>query len=128
MGRPAGNFRTAWGYFWSRWGDPTAYSNNLHDINNATALSWADSTDTISIAGITVDSDSRVHVNSAALYGARQAANFYLNTAGAMVTQSFFIASRAIVITAIEELHSTAETASGSATAVITHDLAGEAP
>ena len=128
MGRSSGNFRQAWGYLFSRWGDPSAYADTLHDINNSVALSWADAADTTSIPAFTVDSDSLVHVNSAAVYGARQSANFFLNTAGAMVSQSFFVAPRAMAITAIEELHSTAETAAGTATAVITHDLAGQAP
>lgn len=130
MARAQGSFRQAWGYYWSRWSDSVAYSNVPHDINNDTAISAADPTDSISIPLVSADLNSRVHLDRAAQLGARNNQKFAFNAAGGLVTQCFFINStgRTIIVTEIEELHSTAETAAGTATAVVTHDMAGQAP
>lgn len=125
--RAPGNFQQAVRYYFSRWYDKTSLANVAHDINNATPLTWSDSTDTTSISAFEVDADSRVHLDSQAQLGMRQNARFYFNAAGGLVTQAFFVANRNMYVTGVEELHSTAETATGTATAVITHDLAGQA-
>lgn len=113
-------------YYYDRWLGPA--TSVLHDIRNNIPLSFADSTDTISVHGMSVDVDSRVRVHQAALLGAREPFNFYLKAAGALVTQTLLIADRPMVITGILESHGTAETATGTATLAIFKDTGINAP
>lgn len=113
-------------YYYDRWLGPA--TSVLHDIRNNIPFTWADSTDTVSVHGISVDTDSRVRTDRAATLGAREPYNFYLKAAGAMVTQTLFIADRPMVITGIFESHATAETATGTATLAIFKDTGTNAP
>ena len=110
MARATGNFQQAERYHYKRWYDPSLI-NVQRDYDNLVSLTWADPTDSTSILGITADLDSRMQVDRSALLGTRSTQQFYFNATGGLVTQTFFIAPRAMVITSIEEIHSAAETA-----------------
>jgi hypothetical protein len=129
MSRPQGNFTSAVRYYFARWFDPSA-NNVQYNLDNDKSIAFADPTDTFSIDAIKADADSRVQVDRQAMLGDRESAPFYFNAAGGLVTQCFFInsATHNVVITGIEELHATAETAAGTATLVVTHDTSGQAP
>src|SRR5579872_6996803 len=125
--RPPGTFTDALRAYYSRWYDP-ASGLRLHDLNNNYPLSFASSDDSTSLHGLSADSDNRIRLDRAATLGCRQSEQFYFAAAGGLVTQTFFIANRPMVVSGIQELHSTAETASGTATLVVTKDPAGTAP
>lgn len=130
MGRPQGNKLQAEEYYLGRWYDPSI-ANVLHDFDNNKDWTFADPTDTFSIFALNADLDSRIQLDRAALFGARQQASFLFNATAGFSTQTFFINSTShnIVVTGIQELHSTAETAAGTLTAVVTHEsINGQAP
>lgn len=125
MGRSTLNNVTAvLNYYWNR---ASQGIETLHDIKNNTPLSAADPTDTTSVHMISVDTDSRVRVDRAAEYGAREPIQFYINANATLANQAFFIADRPMVITAIEYQHATAGTDGSAVTAVITHDSGTQA-
>ena len=127
MARQNGNFTAAMRALFSRWYDPTS-AQVLHDINNNTPITFSDSGDTTSIHALSADTDSRIRVDRETQVGAREPIPFYLATAGALATQTIFIAPRALVITAISELHATAETAAGTSTLAVFKDTGTNAP
>ena len=99
------------------------------DFDNNDSLTWSNAADTASVYGMKVDTDDMLNVGDAAVQPLRQAiSKFYLGTAGALVTQTVFIADRPCVITDIGEVHGTAETATGTATLSITHETGTQAP
>jgi len=100
----------------------------LHDMDNNFPISFADSTDTTSVHALSVDTSNRVRLDRQNFLGAREPISFYLNAAGALTTQCIFIATRPMVITAIEELHSTAETAAGTCTLAVFKDTGTVVP
>jgi hypothetical protein len=104
---------------------PTPYD---HDFANNLPLTWSDAADVTSIHGLSLDADNVFRMDRSCLIGAREIIPFYLATAGALATQTFFTATRPIDITGITEIHATAETAAGTATLTVTHDVAGQAP
>jgi hypothetical protein len=93
-----------------------------HDIDNDTPFTWSNAADTLSRDGIKLDTDDVFRIDRGAMLGARQTQDFYFPTAGTLVTQTFFIATRPMLITSISEIHSTAETASGTATLAVFKD------
>lgn len=99
-----------------------------HDYANNRSLTFSDFADTTSIFALKVDTDNFVELDSAAVNGADQAQSFYFPTAGALVTQTFFVATRPMRITSIREIHSTAETATGTATLAVFKDTGVTAP
>ena len=99
-----------------------------HDYANNIPLTWSDAADVNSIHGISVDTDSRIRVDRSALLGAREIVNLNVPAAGALTTQTIFTADRAMVLTGITELHSTAETATGTATLAVFKDTGTLAP
>lgn len=105
-------------------GVATAY----HDIDNNTPLSFSNAANTTSLHAVSFDVNDVMRMDRQAFLGARQQRNFYFPTAGGLVTQTFFIANRAMVITSIGEIHSTAETASGTATLAVFKDSGTQAP
>ena len=125
--RQSGTFTDAIRYYFSRWYD-IASAQRLHDINNNTPISFASADDSTSIHALSVDTDNLVRFNREATVGAREPMNFYLNAAGGMSTQVLFIANRPMVVTDVLEIHSTAETATGTCTLTITKDATGTTP
>lgn len=99
-----------------------------HDIDNNTPITFASNDDVTSVHGLSLDVDNIFRVDRAATLGARQSQNFYFPTAGGLVTQTFFIATRPMTITSIREIHSTAETATGTATLAVFKDTGTAAP
>ncbi len=126
--RPSGSFTSAITSLFSRWYDQNAYSQVNHDINNNFPLSAASADDSTSIHMLSADTDNVVRLDRANLMGGREPVTFSLNAAGTMSTQVLFIANRAMVLTDIFEIHSTAETATGTCTLQITKDASGTAP
>jgi hypothetical protein len=124
-----GNFTAAMRYMFARWYDPSS-NYVVAAMDNEKDLQWADATNSYAILALRGDLDGRVQLDRGATNGAREAQQFYFAAAGGLVTQAFFInaTNHNMVITGVEEIHSTAETASGTATAVVTHDTSGEAP
>ena len=90
-----------------------------HDFDNNYPIVWSDSTDTISVEGIRVDSDSKVRVDHAAVLGERQNVVFEVLANAEQGTQCFFIADRPYVIRAITEIHAVAATTAGTVTGAI---------
>jgi len=120
MGRSTfSNYTSILDWYWNR---ARPGIEPLHDIVNNVSLSSADPTDTTSVHMVSVDTDSRVRLDKAAQLGAREVIQFVLKANGSLATESFFIADRAMVITAIQYDHSTAGGDAGAVTAVITHE------
>lgn len=120
MGRSTfSNFTSILDWYWNR---ARPGIEPLHDIVNNTPLSSADPTDTTSIHLISADTDSRVRLDKMAQYGAREPMQFTLKANGSLATQSFFVASRPMVITAIQYDHSTAGNDAAAVSAIITHE------
>lgn len=99
-----------------------------HDFGNAIPLTWSNGADTASVQALSVDSDGRIVLDNGANLGARAVVDFHLPAAGALVTQTIFTADRAMTITGIGELHSTAETAAGTCTLAVFKDTGTQAP
>lgn len=109
-------------------GLPASPNGSDHDFTNNIPLTWSDAADVTSIHGLLVDPDSRVRLDRETHLGARIPLQFSLLATGGLATETFFIAPRAMVITDVFEIHSTAETAAGTATAVVTHETGTQAP
>ena len=124
-----GNFTQALRYMYTRWFDP-AIANVQFAMDNDRDMAFSDPTGTYAILALAADTDGRIRLDREAKYGARTPLQFYFNAAGGLVTQAFYVnpTNHNQVITGIEEIHATAETATGTATAVITHDTSGQAP
>lgn len=99
-----------------------------HDFDNGAILSWSDSADLTSLEAMQIDSDGRVRLDQAAQLGGREELVFNLSANGSLGTQTFFIADRAMVITAISEVHSTLGTDSGAVTMQVSHETGVQAP
>lgn len=126
MGRSTlNNLTSVMNWYWNRAKNPV---EPLHDMLNNTPLSAADSTDTTSIHLISADTDSRVRLDKQANNGAREPMQFYINANATLATQAFFIAPRAMQITAIEYDHSTAGGDAGAVTALVSHETGTQAP
>ena len=132
MARPQGNKLQAEEYYLGRWYDPSI-ANVLHDFDNSKDITFADAADNFSIFALQGDADARIQLDRGATMGARQQIPFYFNAApalGGLGAQHFFVncTTHNIIVTGISEIHATAENAAGTSTAVITHDLSGQAP
>lgn len=127
-GRAPGTFTSAINSYFSRWYDPNAFSQVLHDFNNNNPITFASADDSTSIHALSCDTDNLLRLDRGAQMGAREPMTFSLNAAGGMSTQVLFIANRAMVVTDIFEIHSIAETAAGTCTLQITKDASGSTP
>lgn len=122
------SFQAATRYmFANRFGLTPGFEND-HDFDNNKALTWADSTDTISVPVIALDSDSVLTLDHGRSKGARGVAQFTMNANSGLATQTFFVADRAMIITGIEYVHGTAGTDAGAVTAYVSHETGTQAP
>lgn len=98
------------------------------DFDNNDAFTWSNAADTASVEGIRVDTDDLVRIGHSAQQPMWQPIKFNLATAGALRTQTIFIAKRPMAVRSIMEIHSTAESTAATCTLAIFKDTSTQAP
>jgi hypothetical protein len=123
------NYQAAIEYLYgSRYPGSFPFGAYDHDFGNDVALSFCSQDLSTSKHGFSLDMNDIFRVDRACLLGAREQIIYQVPAAGALATQTVFVATRGMVITGITEIHSTAETAAGTATAAIFKDTGTLAP
>lgn len=100
-------------------GNPTTTNK---DFGNNVGLSFSNAANDTSIEGLRVDTDGNVIIGGRVEVQATKAMTFYMVANGSLASQTFFIADRAMTITAIQEVHGTAGNDAGAVTGAVFKD------
>lgn len=99
-----------------------------HDMDNGFELTWANPADTLSVGGMSVDSDGALNVGREAVNPQRKAVQYDVAANASIGTTPFFIADRAYTVTGVSYVHKTAGTNGSAVTAYVSHDTGNQAP